>query len=153
MTVGKMTIERLSEILDAYGADPLHWPEMERLSAQALAAREPRAAALIAEAAALDALLDEAPGLAPSPALVEAVMRRRPKRNWLVRVWGELFPDMPAWRPAAGFAAALAVGFGLQAAAADGIGFGTEEVAVVDDGGEVLAPLSGSEFIQSEDAL
>jgi hypothetical protein len=153
MAVDRMTIERLTEILSAYGADPLRWPEGERLAAQALAAREPRAAALVAEAAALDALLDEAPGAAPSPALIAAVLKRRPKRHWLVRAWNELFPDTPAWRPAAGLAAALVLGFGLQAAAADRLGLGeSEEVASADEG-RVLAPLSGSELIEAEEAL
>lgn len=152
MTIGRMTIERFTEILDAYGADPLHWPEGERLAAQAFAAREPRAAALVAETERFDALLDSAPDLAPSPALTQAVLARRPGRTWIARAWNEIFPAMPVWRPALGFAAAVAIGFGLQSAAADRLGLDEpSEVVASEDG--MLAPLSGSEYLAEEEAL
>lgn len=154
MTVDRMTIERLNEILNAYGADPLRWPVGERLTAQALAAREPRAAVLIAEAAAMDMLLDQAPAEAPSPALIAAVLKRRPKQAWIVRAWRDLFPEMPVWRPALGLAVALALGFGLQTAAADRMGFdeASDEVAISDESPADIAPLSG-ETIAEEDVL
>lgn len=153
MTTGRMTIERLSDILDAYGADPLRWPESERLTAQALAAREPRAAALVADAMATDALLDAAPAEAPSPALVAAILKGRPQRPLLVRIWRGLFPEMPVWRPALGMAAALAIGFGIQTAAADRLFDDGADVTVADESGEVLAPLSGSDLVTAEDTL
>ena len=144
MTTGRMTIERLAGILDAYGADPLRWPEGERLAAQAFAARDANAAALVAEAQLFDALLDEAPGLAASPALAEAVLARRPGRTWIARLWNEIFPAMPVWRPVLGFAAAVALGFGLQTAAADRLGFDEPARIVASDGSEMLAPLSSA---------
>jgi hypothetical protein len=52
-----MTLERFTEILAAYGASPARWPESER--AQALTfAQSDIARPLLAEAQALDALLD-----------------------------------------------------------------------------------------------
>src|SRR5262245_52502325 len=52
-----MTIERLREILDAYGADPGHWPEAQRAAMQKLIATSAAAKAALAAAASLDALL------------------------------------------------------------------------------------------------
>lgn len=53
-----MTFERLTEILDAYGADPARWPADERAAARAFAAKDPRAAGALDEARRLDNLLD-----------------------------------------------------------------------------------------------
>ncbi len=148
-----MNIERLADILDAYGGDPLRWPEGERLAAQALAARDPRAAAMAAEAEALDALFDAAPTHAPGPALVARVLARRPRPS----LWREMFPGMGAWKPAMGFALALAVGVGVQSAAAERLGL-TETAAIVsgethaaDD--DALTPLGGGEALSEEDVL
>ncbi len=145
-----MNIERLAAILDAYGADPLHWPESERLAAQAFVARENRAQVLVAEAEALDRLLDCAPSEAPSAALVDRVLARAPRRRGFGAFWRDLFPGQPAWRPTLGLAAALAVGIGVQSAAADQLGIGSsDEVAVSSEG---WAPL-GAEAIAEEDVL
>lgn len=148
----EMKLERLAEILDAYGGDPLRWPEAERLAAQGLVARDPRAAAMAAEAEALDALLDASPGLAPSVALNAAVLARRPRPS----LWRELFPSGGVLKPALGFAMALAVGVGIQNAAADGLGLNAaDEIAagetVNDDA--TLTPLSGGAAMSEEDVL
>jgi hypothetical protein len=145
-----MNLERLTAILDAYGADPLHWPEAERLAAQAFVAREKRAQALVAEAEALDGLLDSAPSVVPSAALVDRILAKAPRRNSLSGFWNRLFPGQPAWRPALGLAAALVMGIGVQSAAADQLGISaSDEVAV---SGEGWAPL-GAEAIAEEDVL
>jgi len=60
-----MTMERLHDLLDAYGAAPSRWPEAERDAAEAMIASSDEARAAFAEAARLDAMLDEA---APPPA-------------------------------------------------------------------------------------
>ena len=54
-----MTIERLRQILDAFGADPARWPKAERDGALALLATSPEAQRLRDEARRLDALLNE----------------------------------------------------------------------------------------------
>lgn len=148
-----MNIERLADILDAYGGDPLRWPEGERLAAQALAARDPRAAAMAAEAEALDALFDAAPTHTPCPALVARVLARRPRPS----LWREMFPGMGAWKPAMGFALALAVGVGVQSAAAERLGL-SEDTTVASavettTDENALTPLSGGDMLSEEDVL
>ncbi|MCC6919930.1 MAG: hypothetical protein IT548_12045 [Alphaproteobacteria bacterium] len=145
-----MNLERLTAILDAYGADPLHWPQGERLAAQAFVAREKPAQALVAEAEALDAILDCAPSAAPSVALAARILARAPRRPLLGRLWTNLFPGVPVWRPALGLAAALAMGVGVQSAAADQLGItSSDEIATTGAG---WAPL-GSEPVAEEDVL
>lgn len=52
-----MTRDRLRTLIEAYGADRRRWPVEERDAAETLLKDDPAARALIAEAAALDALL------------------------------------------------------------------------------------------------
>lgn len=148
-----MKIERFAEILDAYGGDPLRWPETERLTAQGLAARDPRAAALLDEAEALDAMFDAAPAMAPSAALTARVLARRPRLS----LWRELFPNAGIWKPAVGLALALALGVGIQSAAADQLGLSVpEDLTASDqtsDDDTALTPLSGGQAMSEEDVL
>ncbi len=74
-----ITLARLAELLEAYGADPARWPAEEREAALALLALSPEARRRRDEAARLDALLDRVaaePGDVPtaSPALRERVV-------------------------------------------------------------------------------
>lgn len=106
-----MTKDRVRELLAAYGADAERWPEAEREPARRLAASDPGLASEIAEAAALDALLDAMPVPAPSPALrvrLKAIPDRAPAR-WAERL-SALWPFGAPWRPAAGLVAAALVG-------------------------------------------
>jgi hypothetical protein len=57
-----MKLDRFTELLDAYGAEPRRWPSGERGAAQALLEVSAEARARLAAAAALDALLDQAAG-------------------------------------------------------------------------------------------
>ncbi|PKQ07552.1 MAG: hypothetical protein CVT72_02765 [Alphaproteobacteria bacterium HGW-Alphaproteobacteria-11] len=75
----EITIERLKEIVDAWGASPSRWPEAERRAAEALLAASSEARGLVAEAQSLDALLDAAPVEAPSAALMARLMAARPR--------------------------------------------------------------------------
>lgn len=153
---GRMTIERLKEILDAYGGDPLRWPQAERLEAQRLAARDPVAGALVTEAMSFDGLLDLAPSTEPSRALMAAVLSARPRPgpiNWLAGLWRDLFPGTAAWKPAVGFALALALGVGVQSAAVGQLGLMDGDDMMSDQVSIVLAPLSGAEMIAEEDLL
>lgn len=61
-----ITLNRLAEILDAYGADPDCWPLEDRVAALELLAQSAEARALAHRAGNLDALLDTAP-LTPAP--------------------------------------------------------------------------------------
>jgi hypothetical protein len=102
-----MTIERLREILDAYGADPAHWPAAERAAMQTLVATSPGAQAALADAAALDALLAQDRPVLPTlnPLQIAAMVAaspRAPRGSWTVR---------RIWPNVAGLAAAAIVGF------------------------------------------
>jgi hypothetical protein len=67
-------LEAFERILDIYGGDEARWPAEARRRFRTLPRRDARARALLAEARALERLLDEAP--LPSPERVEALRER-----------------------------------------------------------------------------
>jgi hypothetical protein len=71
-----MTNDRLTTILDAYGADPDRWPAAERADALALVARSAEARARVAAAARLDGVLDALPPAAPPSRALRARLAR-----------------------------------------------------------------------------
>jgi hypothetical protein len=71
-----MDLERFRQLIEAYGAEPTRWPAAEQDAAQALTAANAQAAALLAEAAGLDRLLDQAAPLAPPIVDAEALIAR-----------------------------------------------------------------------------
>ncbi len=73
-----MDLERLKQIIAAYGADPDRWPAEERPAAEALLRRSSQAQACLAEEARLDALLDEIPAGEVSPALAARIVAALP---------------------------------------------------------------------------
>lgn len=79
MARGDMTLDRLDELLDAYGARPERWPDGERDAALALVAGVPAARARVDAAAALDAVLDRAPAVASSAALAGRILAGAPR--------------------------------------------------------------------------
>lgn len=123
-----MTPDRVMTLLDAYGADPVRWPEAERNAAMALINADPALAARRDEAAALDGLLMQAETPRPSADLArrilesaaghgEAMPASSPQRgftfgvfSWLRQAGQQIWPQGPAWQPALGLAASLAVG-------------------------------------------
>jgi hypothetical protein len=124
-----MKINRLREIVAAYGAEPSRWPLAERAAAQGLIAADPAARGLVAEAAVLDRALDRVGAPAPAGTTLAAAIvgaaRSRPQRrrsgfaDRLAGAW-----PTPLWPQLAGLAAALVIGFaigftGIGAADAD----------------------------------
>jgi hypothetical protein len=83
-----MTIERLTELLDAYGAQPERWPDGERTAMRALLERSAEARAHLAAAADLDALLDRAVTAAPAPDLAARILAAAPRRTTVPRQAG-----------------------------------------------------------------
>ena len=85
-----MNIERFSELLDTYGAEPVNWPAAERTAAEALLAVDPQAQRVLHETVTLNRLLDRSVAHEPSPALRRAVAEiplrepRSVKLPWLV---------------------------------------------------------------------
>ena len=60
-----MGMDRLRELLEAYGAEPGRWPAKERVAALALLAGNEEARRLQKQAATVDGLLDRATPIAP----------------------------------------------------------------------------------------
>lgn len=106
-----MTRDRVRALLAAYGADPERWPVGEQEAAERLLATDPVLAAEVAEAEALDRLLNALPAPAPSPALRVALkdIPDRARLGWAGRL-ASLWPFGPPWRPAAGLVAAAVLG-------------------------------------------
>jgi hypothetical protein len=99
---------RLREVLAAYGAAPRRWPAEERSDAERLLASSAEAKILSREAAALDALLDQAPRPALpriEAAALAAGISARPQAPARRRL-----QDM-IWLRAVGLAAAALIGF------------------------------------------
>ncbi|MBN9466595.1 hypothetical protein [Brevundimonas sp.] len=99
-----MRIERLQALAEAYGGDLRRWPADQRAFAESLVAADPAARALLDEAAALDALLDASPSVAPSADLTARVLRAAPGARAKSR------PRRAVWLLGAGWAAAACAG-------------------------------------------
>jgi hypothetical protein len=69
-----MTLAEFDQLLDVYGADRVRWPAELRTAATQLVARDAGALRLLAEAEALDHVLERAP--LPAPAVETALAAR-----------------------------------------------------------------------------
>jgi hypothetical protein len=69
-----MTLAELGQLLDVYGADRVRWPAEVRAAAAPLIAKDAEARRLLAEAEALDRVLDSAP---VPPLAIEAALAER----------------------------------------------------------------------------
>lgn len=85
-----MSLIRLSELLDAYGADSERWPLEDRVAANELLARSSEARVLQRRAAEIDELLDSTPLNLPSSgessALAARIMNALPMEQSLPTV-------------------------------------------------------------------
>jgi hypothetical protein len=121
-----MDRRRLQDLIAAYGAEPERWPAAERDQARALATFSD-----LADAAALDRVLDAFTLAAPGLELRRRVLAGAPKQRNVRAIW-------PAWLSGLGLAAACAAGLvvGSQlggsadtsVASPDIAAFGTETV-------------------------
>jgi hypothetical protein len=120
-----MNIDRFTDLLDAWGADPALWPDAaDRKAAQTLLAASTEAQRLQREAAAFETLLQRAPlpVLEPSAALRQRILRQVAAlpaaiapaqagwRSQIVEALGLLFPTGRAMPQFAALALALAIG-------------------------------------------
>lgn len=108
-----MTEDRILELIEAYGADPMRWPVDERAAAQTLlaASDDPRLRTSLAAAKDLDTLLSTAtvPAISPDARYrlyAEAAAPTAPSA-WLRRLFD--WPG-PIWQPTGALAAALVLG-------------------------------------------
>lgn len=108
-----MSLERLGEILDAFGASPNRWPADERTAAVLLLDGSEPARRAHAGAMHLDVVLDQASAAPPSPELVKRIHGLKPSRpamaGWL---FGRNGPRGPAagWLQPAAFAMTAVIG-------------------------------------------
>ncbi len=126
---------RFQELADAYGGDMARWPQEARAHGQAWrAANEAQAAAILAQAraldAALDTALDTAPAAPPSPQLYARILAGVPapqaRARWtLADLWSGVEHTFGPRRSIAGLAAALVLGLSL--------GFASERIGVSSD--------------------
>jgi hypothetical protein len=108
-----MKLDRFTELLDAYGAEPRRWPSGERGAAQALLDVSAEARARLAAAAALDALLDQA-AAAEAPRDEAAFARLSAEITATAQAplgTGYRPSDRSIWVKAASLAAAALIGF------------------------------------------
>ncbi len=108
-----MKLERLTEILAAYGADPARWPATERAAAEAPLAASAAARAALADTRGLDRLLDALPR--PVSALDAGVVAARAIARSQSLGAGRAAAPRPGWlwlAPSlAGLAGAAVIGF------------------------------------------
>lgn len=105
-----MTIAELERLLEVYGAERTRWPVEWRASAALLVATDPAARRLLAEAAALDRVLNHAPApgltVQVEAALAERIVAAAQRSPRIVRLPGtqrigkEASPDEAAPLPA-----------------------------------------------------
>jgi hypothetical protein len=119
-------LDRLSTLLDAYGANRTRWPEAERASAWALIEVDDKARALYEDARALDGLLSQASTIEPSPELKAEVLAAagRPRESWIQALW----PFGAAWKPASALAAAVLLGIIAGVVLPNPLGSGDEPI-------------------------
>ena len=109
MSNTSMTPADFERLLDVYGGDRTHWPTDARAAAAQLVARDARARRLLAEAEALDRVLERAPlpGLATEAALADRVVAAAQRSPRIVKLAGAIVPQLgapkasrgAAWKP------------------------------------------------------
>lgn len=134
-----MTLDEFRHLLEAYGADPVRWPEDRRPAARALIAESAAAREALESEAAFDRMLGAAMAgrsAAGSEArLTEALVAARPRAapprlavaapGWRARVGDflkTLWPYGPPLVPASSLAMALVLGIGLGSFALERVG-------------------------------
>lgn len=135
MTTDSVTIDRILELIAAYGAEPGGWPEDERASAiSVLNAHPDRFAEALDDARALDALLDSEDMPEPSPMLIESILAGAPtappqRRSLFGGLSDLIFPQGARW-PAGAALASLTMGLlGGYAYASTGVGYDQADAA------------------------
>jgi hypothetical protein len=133
--------DRFRALLAAYGADLSRWPEDERPRAEAFLAISNDAALWVVEERRLDQLLDGAPDLSPSPALLRRVAEI-PARN--ARALGQPFGRLRHWIAGAVALAAMGaiVGVVTPESALDGDAAISEEPSPLSWAGDLAEELS-----------
>lgn len=129
MTREKMTVERVLQLIEAFGAEPGGWPEDERAAASSLIEAEPDVfAEALSEARALDAFLLSEALPEPSDELVATILASAPvaaaaRKGVFGGLSSVLFPRGVRW-PAGAALASLMMGLvGGYAYASGNLGY------------------------------
>jgi hypothetical protein len=146
----EMTLDRLGQLLDAYGARPERWPDAERAAALALLFASREARARRDAAAALDSMLDRVPVLAPSPELADRILAGAPRG---VRPTSRALRRRVSVAAALGFAAAASVAVWLVRRSEVPRTLDPAAVAQLDDYETPSDSLLASTDLDNEDAL
>ncbi len=119
-----MNIERVKTIIEAYGGDPLRWPQDERDEALAMLEQSDALESLLEDARRLDAVLDEiTPPDAPTQALRKRILRAAAQTSGHTFIEGFVdwlldgTPRDRVLRPAMASLLPLLLGFALGVAA------------------------------------
>nr|WP_156780767.1 hypothetical protein [Hyphomonas sp. Mor2] len=124
-----MTHDRVLELIEAFGAEPMGWPEQDREAARAILESDPDAfTEALAEARALDAALALDPMPEPSAQLADAILAAAPRApRARSGVFGGLssllFPQGVRWPAGAALASLLMGLVGGYAYASTGAGY------------------------------
>jgi anti-sigma-K factor RskA len=134
-----LSIERFSELLDAYGADLARWPSAASLSAAQLLVDSDAARQRLQLARELDAALQLPSPAAPSPWLRQRILARAGSLSAQRATgygWRELFAELGGWRLAGpSLAVALSLGVAL------GLGLGLEQLEIDQQPADLVALL------------
>jgi hypothetical protein len=97
MSNTSMTLTEFERVLDIYGGDRTRWPTEARAAAAHLVARDAGAQGLLAEAEALDRVLERAPlpALAKEAVLADRIVAAAQRSPRIVKIGGDL-PAQPA---------------------------------------------------------
>ncbi len=146
-----MNIERVKAIIEAYGGDPLRWPQAERDEALAMLEQSDALESLLEDARRLDAVLDEIiPADAPTRALRSRILRIAKQTSGHTLIEGFLdwlldgAPRDRVLRPAMASLLPLLLGFALGVAAPEN---GVDEVLAQNELADEVARLA---FIDTE---
>lgn len=106
MSNTSMTLADFERLLDVYGGDRTHWPADARAAAAQLAARDAKARRLLAEAEALDRVLERAPlpALAREAALADRIVAAAQRSPRIVKIAGPILPEVGAAKASRGAA-------------------------------------------------
>jgi hypothetical protein len=124
-----MTSDRFKELVEAYGASPARWPAAEREAALAFAQSSPDARRIVAEASALDRIMDLAATAPVTPQLQAKILASvsEPRSH----AWFAALLPQPLWIPAAAFAASLILGVGAGTLVPSLVGFDAQPDAAL----------------------
>ena len=146
-----MNIERVKTIIEAYGGDPLRWPQDERDEALAMLGQSDALESLLEDARRLDAVLDEiTPPDAPTHALRMRILRAAEQTSGHTFIEGFVdwrldgTPRDRVLRPAMASLLPLLLGFALGVAAPEN---GADEVLAQNVLADEVAQLA---FIDTE---